>query len=113
MFSSTQPLQEEALVKKYKIKDRKKKKPEDIENILLMEEELSQIPRPSWWNILPVQLVRLTIFLVTGGPTLVREYLAYAREEKRRREREKEEEEEEERRIQEEVREGRGGGGSR
>ncbi|KAG0729724.1 DnaJ subfamily C member 1 [Chionoecetes opilio] len=77
-YIDTRQCVEEALVKKYKIKDRKKKKPEDIENILLMEEELSQIPRPSWWNILPVQLVRLTIFLVTGGPTLVREYLAYA-----------------------------------
>ncbi|KAK8723464.1 hypothetical protein OTU49_011723 [Cherax quadricarinatus] len=37
---------EETLLKKYKIKDGKKKKAEDLENIQLMEEELSQIPKP-------------------------------------------------------------------
>ena len=38
--------QEEFLVKKYKIKDRKKKKQEDLENIILMEKVLGEIPRP-------------------------------------------------------------------
>lgn len=41
-------LQEELLCKKYKIKDRRKKKPEDLENQTLMEQELSKIPRPKF-----------------------------------------------------------------
>lgn len=93
---------EEFLVKKYKIKDRKKKKQEDLENIMLMEEELSSIPRPSWKNILPIQLVKLVIFLVTGGPGLVRGMITVIQEEKEKKRREKEEQEEEERRIKEE-----------
>lgn len=93
---------EESLMKKYKIKDRKKKKAEDLENISLMEEELGQIPKPSWWNILPVQLVKLVVFLVTGGPGIVRQILASIKEERERKLKEKKEQEEEERKKQEE-----------
>ncbi|XP_042214078.1 dnaJ homolog subfamily C member 1-like [Homarus americanus] len=93
---------EESLMKKYKIKDRKKKKAEDLETISLMEAALGQIPKPSWWNILPVQLVRLVVFLVTGGPGLVRQILASIQEERERKLQEKKDEEEEERRRQEE-----------
>ncbi|ROT68300.1 putative dnaJ-like subfamily C member 1-like [Penaeus vannamei] len=59
---------EEFLIRKYKIKDRKKRKGEDLQNISKMEEELSLIPKPSWWNILPIQLVKLVIFLVVRKP---------------------------------------------
>ncbi|CAL4141614.1 unnamed protein product, partial [Meganyctiphanes norvegica] len=94
---------EEFLVKKYKINDRKRKKNEDFENNLeQMENELNLIPRPSWWNILPIQLGKLLIFLVTGGPSMVRSILESIKLEKERRQQEKEEEEEEERRIKEE-----------
>lgn len=93
---------EEALVKKYKIKDRKRMKQEDLENLMLMEEVLGGIPKPSWWNILPIQLVRLVIFLVTGGPGLVRAALDFYEEEKKRKKLEKEKEEEEEKRKMEE-----------
>ncbi|XP_076057448.1 uncharacterized protein F54F2.9 [Oratosquilla oratoria] len=94
--------EEERLVKKYKLKDHKKKKNEDLDNILLMEAELNNIPRPSLKNILPIQIVRLVVFLVTAGPGLFRAYLDAAKKEKERLKREKELEEEEERRLKEE-----------
>ncbi|KAK7019716.1 DnaJ subfamily C member 1 [Halocaridina rubra] len=93
---------EEQLMKKYKIKDRKKKKQEDLENISLMEQELGEIPRPSWKNVLPIQLVKLIVFLVTGGPSLVKGILASVQEEKERRRQEKLQQEEEEKRVREE-----------
>lgn len=93
---------EETLLKKYKIKDGKKKKAEDLENIQLMEEELSQIPKPRWWNILPVQLLKLIVFLVTSSPTIVREALAMMKEQRERKIQEKKDKEEEEKRKQEE-----------
>lgn len=93
---------EEFLIRKYKIKDRKKRKGEDLQNISKMEEELSLIPKPSWWNILPIQLVKLVIFLVTGGPGIVREILAGIQREKERKLKEKEEHELEEKRLREE-----------
>lgn len=34
------------MVKKYKIKDRKRMKQEDLENLMLMEEVLGGIPKP-------------------------------------------------------------------
>ncbi|KAK8723462.1 hypothetical protein OTU49_011723, partial [Cherax quadricarinatus] len=93
---------EETLLKKYKIKDGKKKKAEDLENIQLMEEELSQIPKPRWWNILPVQLLKLIVFLVTSSPAIVREALAMMKEQRERKIQEKKDKEEEEKRKQEE-----------
>ncbi|KAK4287031.1 hypothetical protein Pmani_039888 [Petrolisthes manimaculis] len=93
---------EEHLIRKYKIKDRKKKKPEDQENIQLLEETLSQIPRPSWWNILPIQLVKLVVFLVTNGPGLAKQMMAHIKEERERKLQEQKELEEEEKRRQEE-----------
>lgn len=93
---------EEYLVKKYKIKDRKKKKQEDLENLSLMETELGKIPKPSWKNVLPIQLVKLVVFLVTGGPGIVRNIIAIIQEEKERKRLEKEQEEEEEKRVKEE-----------
>ncbi|XP_045599144.2 uncharacterized protein F54F2.9 [Procambarus clarkii] len=93
---------EECLMKKYKIKDRKKKKAEDLENILLMEEELGEIPKPSWWNILPIQLVKLVVYLVTSSPTIVREIMAMMKEQRERKLQEKKDKEEEDRRKQEE-----------
>jgi len=93
---------EEYLVRKYKIKERRKPKAEDIENYEKMENELNELPKPSWWNILPIQFGKLVIFLFTGGPAMAREILESIRLEKERRKQEKEEEEEEERRIIEE-----------
>ncbi|RXG67666.1 hypothetical protein Avbf_09868 [Armadillidium vulgare] len=93
---------EEFLCKKFKIKDRRKQRPEDLENRTLMEEELSKIPRPRWWNILPVQLVQLVILIVTQGPSLACSVIVALKEDRQRKLEEKIEEEEEEKRLREE-----------
>lgn len=59
---------------------------------------------PSWWNILPIQLVKMVVFLVTQGPGLVKQMMAHIKEERERKLQKQKELEEEELRRQEEVR---------
>ncbi|KAF2363118.1 DnaJ domain [Trinorchestia longiramus] len=61
------------------------------------EEYLSQIPKPSWKNILPLQVCRGLYHVVVHGPSIVREYRAQQKQKIQ-------EAEEEKRRLEEEER---------
>lgn len=65
-----------------------------------LEEALAQIPQPSLWNILPVQVVMLVVSLVRGCPEMTKRCLTYIKtswerrlqERRERKERQREEE---------------------
>ena len=89
------------MIRKYRIKERGRRRPEDIENEIQVENELKEIPKPKYWNVLPVQIIQLLIFLVTKGPSSLKAYLAALKEDRKRAEEERVREEEQAKRAKE------------